>query len=175
MKKHIEKIVDRIHSSPSQAKKVITTVCVYSALFLVLLHTRLVKQQEFLREFSSVFLSSWFLCALLALLLILFLLKDSMPIFKEVFMNTAESIYGSIVLITAFALSGYLYSIPPSRKMLLVHKTNLLMAVIVYFLIAVFLKKIVHSMTETRKAEEKIAFIFLVCASFGLTWFVRNM
>lgn len=175
MKKHIEKIVDRIHSSPSQAKKVIITICVYSALFLVLLHTRLVKQQEFLQEFSSVFLSSWFLCALLALLLLLFLLKDSMPVFKEVFINTAESIYGSIVLITAFALSGYLYSIPPSRKMLLVHKTNLLMAVIVYFLIAVFLKKIVHSMTETRKAEEKIAFIFLVCASFALTWFVRSM
>lgn len=174
MRKHINRVVNRIQSSPSQALKVLMTIGVYTALFLVLLHAHLVNQKEFLRAFSDAFLTTWFLFGLLALLLVLFLLKDTVPTAKELFTNTAESIYGSMVLITSFALSGYLYSIPASRRILLVHKAGFLMAVIVYFLITVFLKKLIHSMAGTRKLEEKIAFVLLVCAAFGVTWFVRN-
>jgi hypothetical protein len=175
MQKHLTKIVTKIHSSRGQTLKVFATVGVYTALFLALLHAGLVKQAEFLQAFSNAFLSTWFLCGLLALLLILFLLKDTMRVVKELFVDTAESIYGSIVLIAAFSISGYLYSIPPSKKLLPLHKASFLMAFIVYFVIAVYLKKTIAAMAEARKSREKIAFIVFVCASFTLTWFVKRI
>jgi hypothetical protein len=172
---HFNRIVEKIHSSRPQTMKVFTTVGVYTALFLVLLHTRLVMQKEFLQAFSNAFLSTWFLCGLLALLLVLFLLKDLMSFLKELFLNTAESIYGSMVLVAAFSLSGYLYSIPASKKLVLGHRTSFLMAFIVYCVVAVYLKKTIYTMAETRRLQEKIAFVVLVCASFGLTWFVKTL
>jgi len=175
MQQHLNKIVGKIHSSRPQTMKVLTTVGVYTALFLILLHTRLVKQQEFLQAFSNAFLSTWFLCGLLALLLVLFLLKDLMTLLKELFINTAESIYGSMVLVAAFCLSGYLYSMPASKKLVLGHRTSFLMAFIVYCVVAVYLKKTIYAMAETRKLQEKMAFVVLVCASFGLTWFVKTL
>jgi hypothetical protein len=175
MKKHITKIAARIQASPSQAGKVLTTIGVYTALFLLLLQTELVKQKEFLQSFSNTFLSTWFLCGLLALLLGLFLLKDSFRLCKDLFINTAESIYGSMILVAAFSLAGYLYGIPASRNQVLGHKTSFLMAFIVYVAIAVFLKKTAAGMAETSKLEEKMAFVVLVGASFGLTWFVKGL
>jgi hypothetical protein len=112
---------------------------------------------------------------LLALLMVLFLLKDLMSFLKELFLNTAESIYGSMVLVAAFSLSGYLYSIPASKKLVLGHRTSFLMAFIVYCVVAVYLKKTIYTMAETRKLQEKIAFVVLVCSSFGLTWFVKTL
>lgn len=175
MQQHLNKIVEKIHSSRPQTLKVLTTVGVYTGLFLILLHTRLVKQKEFLQAFSNAFLSTWFLCGLLALLLVLFLLKDLMTLLKELFINTAESIYGSMVLVAAFCLSGYLYSIPASKKLVLGHRTSFLLAFIVYCVVAVYLKKTIYTMAETRKLQEKIAFVVLVFASFGLTWFVKTL
>lgn len=172
---HFNRIVEKIHSSRPQTMKVLTTVGVYTALFLVLLHTRLVMQKEFLQAFSNAFLSTWFMCGLLALLLVLFLLKDLMSFLKELFLNTAESIYGSMVLVAAFSLSGYLYSIPASKKLVLGHRTSFLLAFIVYCVVAVYLKKTIFTMAETRKLQEKIAFVVLVCSSFGLTWFVKTL
>jgi hypothetical protein len=174
MQKHITKIATKIHSSRGQTTKVLMTVGVYTALFLMLLHAGWVKQAEFLKAFSDAFLATWFLCGLLVLVLVLFLLKDMLQIFKELFVNTAESIYGSAVLITAFSLSGYFYSVPPSRKILLGHKTGFFVASIVYLLIAVYLKKAIVTMAETRALRDKTAFIILVCASFALTWFVKR-
>lgn len=175
MQKQVTKIAVKIHSSPGQTLKVLMTVGVYTALFLTLLHSGLVRQAEFLQAFSNAFLSTWFLCGLLVLLMVLFLLKDMMRIIKELFVDTAESIYGSVVLVTAFSISGYLYSIPPSRKLLPVHKTSFLVASIVYLLIAVYLKKTIVTMAETRKLREKMAFVVLACASFALTWFVKRV
>jgi hypothetical protein len=174
MKKDVKKIVSRIHSTPAEIAKVLITIAVYAALFLTLLHTGLVKQKEFLQSFSSAFLATWFLCGLLALLLILFLLKDVMGMFKELFINTAESIYGSMVLVSAFSLAGYLYSIPASRA-LLGQKRSFLVAFAVYCIIAVYIKKTIDTMAETRRLREKFAFVLLVCASFGLTWFVKSI
>jgi hypothetical protein len=175
MQQHVTRIVTTIHSTSGQTAKVLMTAGVYTGLFLVLLHTGWVKQTEFLRSFSDAFLATWFLCGLLALLLVLFLLKDLLRVFKELFINTAESIYGSAVLISAFSLAGYLYSIPPSRKLLLGHKTSFLVASVVYLLIAVYLKKTIATMAETRTLRGKTAFIVLVCASFAVTVFVKRI
>jgi hypothetical protein len=48
-------------------------------------------------------------------------------------------------------------------------------ASIVYLLIAVYLKKTIVTMAETRKLREKMAFVVLACASFALTWFVKRV
>ena len=80
-----------------------------------------------------------------------------------------------MVLVAAFCLSGYLYSMPASKKLVLGHRTSFLMAFIVYCVVAVYLKKTIYAMAETRKLQEKMAFVVLVCASFGLTWFVKTL
>ena len=174
MKKDVKKIVSRIHSTPAEIARVLSTISVYAALFLALLHTGFVKQREFLQAFSSAFLATWFLFGLLVLLLILFLLKDLLGMFKYLFVNTAESIYGSLVLVSAFSLAGYLYSIPASRT-LLGHRRSFLIAFIVYCIVAIYIKKTIDTMAETRRLREKLAFVLLVCASFGLTWFVKGI
>jgi hypothetical protein len=46
---------------------------------------------------------------------------------------------------------------------------------IVNCVVAVYLKKTIYTMAQTRKLREKMAFVVLVCASFSLTWFVKAL
>lgn len=174
MQEQTVKVVRKIHSAPGQVIISLTTAGVYAALFLLLLHTGFVQQREFLNAFANAFLATWFLCGLLALLLVLFLLKDLMQMLKDLFINTAESIYGSLILISAFSLAGYIYTIPASHPKVLGHKTSFLLAFIVYMLAAIYVKKIINTMASVRGIKSKITLILFVVASFALTWFAKT-